>query len=393
MHNLLDMTAFMVVVLDLRVVKGSGGGPDKTIINSPKYLAEHGYQMLCAYMHAPDDTGFPRLREKAELKGTELISILDHGPLDFKVISQLLNICRQHRVTIWHGHDYKSNLLGLILHHVWPMRLVTTVHGWVEKTRRTPLYYWIDRCTLRFYEKVICVSDDLYETCRQYGVPKSRCLLLENGIDVTDFQRRQSVEQAKSALGIPAEQLLIGAVGRLSAEKGFDLLIRSVDSLIKQGHRLNLMIFGEGNEQANLQNLIDESGHNDRIKLMGFRTDLRPCYEAMDLFVLSSLREGLPNVVLEAMAMEVPVLSTSVAGIPRLIQHDVNGYLINSGSMEELTIGLATLLGNTSLRTRYRQTARQTVESKFSFAVRMEKLSRLYDEMMSSSSRLAGALP
>lgn len=380
------------VVLDVRVVKGSGGGPDKTIINSPRYLAGQGYRMLCCYMHAPDDPGFPRLREKAELKGTDLISIPDHGPLDYKVIHRMLKLCREQNVTIWHGHDYKSNLIGLLLYPFWPMRLVTTVHGWVEKTRRTPLYYWIDRCTLRFYEKVICVSDDLYQTCRKYGVPKRRCMLLENGIDVSDFKRRQSVEQAKSALSVPQDHFLIGAVGRLSAEKGFDLLIRSVDVLIKKGQNISLMIFGEGNEQSSLQKQIDESGYNERIQLMGFRTDLRACYEAMDLFVLSSLREGLPNVVLEAMAMNVPVLSTKVAGIPRLIQHDVNGYLIDSGSSELLTSALTILISDASLRDRYRQAGRQTVETKFSFAIRMEMLSRLYDEMMSGSSQMAGAV-
>lgn len=380
----------MTVVLDLRVIKGSGGGPDKTIINSPGYLARKGYRMLCAYMHHPEDPGFPRLREKAALKGTELLSVADHGPFDNKVVSRLLRLCQENKVTIWHGHDYKSNLLGLLLYPIWPMRLVTTVHGWGERSGRAPFYYWVDRCTLRFYEKVICVSDDLYKTCLHYGVPKNRCLLLENGIDITDFQRRQSVEQAKATIGIPEDQLLIGAVGRLSAEKGFDLLIQSVDSLIKQGHNLALMIFGEGNEQHNLQKLIDASGHADRIKLMGFRADLRSCYEAMDLYVLSSLREGLPNVVLEAMAMEVPVLSTKVAGIPRLIQHDVNGFLVDAGSSAALTTAMAMLLDNVSLRERYRFAGRQTVENKFSFAMRMEKLSSLYDEMMCGSSPLAG---
>lgn len=382
----------MTVVLDLRVVKGSGGGPDKTIVNSPPYLAERGYRMLCAYLHDPADPGFPRLCEKAALKGTELISVPDHGPLDFKVIGRLLNLCRQHNVTIWHGHDYKSNLLGLLLYPRWPMRLVTTVHGWVEKTSRTPLYYLIDRGTLRFYEKVICVSEDLYQTCRQYGVPKSRCLLLENGIDVTDFQRRQSARQAKTALGIPHDQFLIGAVGRLSAEKGFDLLIRSVASLLKQGKNLTLMIFGEGKEQTNLQKLIDETDHADCIKLMGFRSDLRPYYEAMDLFVLSSLREGLPNVVLEAMAMEVPIISTKVAGIPRLIQHDVNGCLIDAGSVEAITTAISTIHGDAARCERYRLAGRHTVETKFSFAVRMKMLSHLYDEMMAGSSQMAGAV-
>lgn len=380
------------VILDTRVVKGSGGGPDKTIINSPAYLVPHGYRMLCAYMHAPDDAGYPKLQAKAAQKGVELISIPDHGPFDHKVISRTLALCRKENVTVWHGHDYKSNLLGLILHQMYQMRLVTTVHGWVEKTNRTPLYYWIDRSTLRFYEKVICVSDDLYEMSRQAGVPKSRCVLLENGIDVTDFQRRQTVQNAKVKLGIDPNCFLIGAVGRLSGEKGFDLLIKSIDTLLSQGHpQLQLAIFGEGKEAENLQKQINELGRQDQIKLMGFQTDLRACYEAMDLFVLSSLREGLPNVVLEALAMEVPVVSTRIAGIPKLLTHDLNGYLLDAGSSEALTRAIGTVVSDKQRLVRYRQEGRRTVETRFNFATRMEKLRLLYDELLQKKSFAPGA--
>jgi glycosyltransferase involved in cell wall biosynthesis len=373
----------MIVVLDVRVVKGSGGGPDKTMINSPAYLTPHGYQMHLAYMHSASDTGYPKLQEKAHLKGVELLSIIDEGPFDHRVIQRSLELCRQYQVTIWHGHDYKSNLLGLILHQVYPMRLVTTVHGWVEQTSRTPLYYWIDRSTLRFYEKVICVSDDLYQMSRQAGVPKSRCMLLENGIDVTDFSRRQTVAEAKAKLGIAPDRFLLGAVGRLSGEKGFDLLINSVDHLLSNGYpQLQLAIFGEGKEQASLQALIDARGRQEQIKLMGFRTDLRPCYEAMDLFVLSSLREGLPNVVLEAMAMEAPVISTKVAGIPKLMQHDHNGYLIDAGSSEAITQALKTVLEQPERQERYKKAGRETVQTRFNFATRMDKLRILYDELL-----------
>jgi glycosyltransferase involved in cell wall biosynthesis len=380
------------IILDARVVKGSGGGPDKTIINSPAYLAPHGYRMLCAYMHAPEDAGYPKLQAKAAQKGVELISIPDRGPFDHKVINHTLALCRKEKVTVWHGHDYKSNLLGLIIYPMYPMRLVTTVHGWVEKTNRTPLYYWIDRSTLRFYEKVICVSDDLYEMSRQAGVPKSRCVLLENGIDVTDFQRRQSVLDAKVKLGINPNHFLIGAVGRLSGEKGFDLLIKSIDTLLSQGQsQMQLAIFGEGKEAENLQKQINELGRQDQIKLMGFQTDLRACYEAMDLFVLSSLREGLPNVVLEAMAMEVPVVSTRVAGIPKLLTHDINGYLLDAGSSEALTSAIGTVISDKQRLDRFRHEGRRTVETRFNFAIRMEKLRLLYDELLQKPKAIAGA--
>src|SRR5262249_3426284 len=132
------------VILHTRVVSGSGGGPDKTILNSPRFLAPAGYRTLCAYMHAPGDPGFERLRCRAQMWQAPRLSVADRGPWDWRVFGQLLRICRKERVSVWHGHDYKSDLLGLLLRPFWPMRLVTTVHGWgANPTRRTPLYNWI----------------------------------------------------------------------------------------------------------------------------------------------------------------------------------------------------------------------------------------------------------
>src|SRR5262245_25672385 len=138
------------VVLDTRVVSGSGGGPDKTILNSPRFLTPMGYRMLCAYMHPPGDPGFEQLRREAEPWRAPLLSVHDRGPLDWRVASAMLRICRREKVAVWHGHDYKSNALGLLLRPFWRMKLVTTVHGWVHETRRTPLYYAVDRLSLRY---------------------------------------------------------------------------------------------------------------------------------------------------------------------------------------------------------------------------------------------------
>src|SRR3954468_3699772 len=103
-----------VVVLDARVVTGTGGGPDKTILNSPRFLEGTGYRMLCAYMHAPGDPGFEDLRRRAKHRRARLLSVQDRGALDWRVFTRMLALCRRERVAIWHGHDYKSDLLGLM---------------------------------------------------------------------------------------------------------------------------------------------------------------------------------------------------------------------------------------------------------------------------------------
>lgn len=370
------------VVLDARVVRGSGGGPDKTILNSPRYLSAAGYRMLCAYLHDPADPGFDHLRRKAEGLGAPLVSVADRGPLDLGVVPRLLDVCRRERVRVWHGHDYKTNALGLLLRRFWPMRLVTTLHGWVQRTARTPLYYWLDRLSLRYYEKVLCVSEDLCRACRACGVPGDRCVLLENGIDLETHTRRRTVAEAKARLGVPPDRLLIGAAGRLSAEKGFDLLIRAFDRLLRDGVDVELVILGEGDERASLEALVAGLGRGDRIRLLGYRSDLPEWFEALDVFALSSLREALPNVLLEAMALEAPAVATRIAGVPRLVRDGENGLLIEPGSVDALVSALARLLRDPGLRDRLARAGRHTVETRYSFAARMDRLRVLYDQLL-----------
>jgi glycosyltransferase involved in cell wall biosynthesis len=370
------------VVVDARVVAGSGGGPDKTILNSPRFLSAAGYRMLCAYMHPPGDPGFAHLRSRASALQAPLVSVPDAGPWDCSVIARLLHVCRRERVRIWHGHDYKSNVLGLLLRRFWPMRLVTTLHGWVKQTRRTPLYYKIDELCLPRYETVICVSQDLHDAAVACGVPPERCVLLENGIDLSQYTRKLAQGDAKRRLGVAPDQFVLGAVGRLSPEKGFDCLIRSVHELLRDGLNLALVIAGDGDDGPRLERLIDELGVRGRVRLLGYCADPRIVYEAVDMFVLSSVREGLPNVLLEAMASQVPVIATRIAGIPRLIQDGDNGLLVTAGDAAMLKRTLIRLCGDAVLRTRLGQAGQRTVEQRYSFAVRMRKLVEIYDQLL-----------
>lgn len=372
------------VVLDVRVVTGSGGGPEKTILNSPRFLDSLGYRMVCAYMHPPADPGFEVIRQKAERAAAPLVAVPDRGPWDWRVIRGLLDVCKREKVAVWHGHDYKTNALGLLLKRFWRMRLVTTVHGWVQQTARTPLYYKLDQLCLPRYERVLCVSDDLFEACLRCGVPARNLVLLENAIDGAEYTRRRSPLDAKARLGLPRGGLLVGAAGRLAGEKAFDVLIRSVHRLVGRGIDVNLVIVGEGSERAALERLVRELSLGDRVFLPGWQADVRGYFEAMDVFALSSRREGLPNVVLEAMALEVPVVATRVNGVPRLVQDGRNGFLVEAGDRDGLTTALFGLLTNDGLRDLFRRAGRRTIEGRYSFATRMQRLARIYDELLAS---------
>jgi len=373
------------VVFDTRVVTGSGGGPDKTILNSPRFLTPLGYRMVCGYLHPPHDPGYQQIIDKAARYGAPLVSIADRGPWDWRVVTGLLAACRRERVTVWHGHDYKTNALGLLLKRFHPMRLVTTLHGWVEHTARTPLYFRVDRFCLPRYERVICVSEDLLASARAAGVPARKCVLLENAIDTTEYRRSRPVADAKAALGYPAGSLLVGGVGRLSPEKAFDVLIRCVPALMALSIDIRVIIVGEGGDRARLEALARELNVAERVRLSGWQADVRGTLEALDVFALPSLREGLPNVLLEAMALEVPCVASRIAGIPRLITDGADGLLIPPGDLGGLTAALGSLLADPARRGAIAAAGRATIEARYSFAARMRKLADIYDELLAGS--------
>lgn len=364
------------VILHARGIVGAGGGPEKTIANSPRFLSAGGYDCLCAYMHPPNDPGFSSFKLRAERAGAPILPVTDSGPFDLSLVRTLIHLCREHHVDVWHAHDYKTDVLGLIIRRFWPMKLVTTVHGWVQVTRRTRIYYAIDRRVLRFYDHVIAVSDDLRDECARFGVNSDRLTLVPNGIDTDRYRPGGGPKMRK------ASTLTIGAVGRLAPEKGFDVLIKSVAKLVGQGCQLKLKIAGEGSEGAALHELCSTLGLHKHVDFMGQVEDMQSFYSMLDIFALSSFREGLPNVVLEAMAMGVPVVSTTVAGIPQLIEDQKTGALVQAGSVDELAEAIRHLTASAETRRLLARNARGVVVRDFDFGARMQKVMRIYDRLL-----------
>lgn len=377
-------------VLHTRVVTGTGGGPEKTILNSPRYLRKYGIACACLFMRPPGDTGFATLEKKAAASGAEIIGVDDRGPTDWRVIRDCVRICRERNVTIWHAHDYKSNALGLLVSRFHRMHLVTTAHGWVRFTSRTPLYYKIDRFCMKWYEKVICVSQDLYDRSLEFGVPKNRVHQIDNAIVLEDYAVAPPALKEKAKFGFDSQRILIGAVGRLSEEKGFHHLINAASRLINEGQPVGLIIAGEGHLREQLQQQINELELQDHLRLVGFLADPRELYRAIDFFVLSSLREGLPNVVLEAMASNRAVIATKCNGIPGLVKDGQNGLVIPVDDEDAIYQAVRKCLLTDEVRVQLANAGRSTVEERFCFDGRMKKVVGVYRQLSES---LASRIP
>lgn len=373
----------LTTALEVRVVTGAGGGPEKTILNTPRFLRDYGYETVCAYMHPQGDPGFETLRRRAAMWDAPLVSVPDRGIRDFRVIKRMADLCRERNVRIWHAHDYKSNLLGLMIKPFHSMKLVTTVHGWVNHEGKMPLYTKIDRWCLPKYECVICVSKDLFTECQGLRVRPERLKLIENGIDETQFRRTEDTAGAKARLGLPNDQLVIGAVGRLAEEKGFHFLLSAFSELSTGENNVALAIAGDGTQRTALERQAKALGISDRVHFLGFQEDTLNFYQAIDIFCLSSLREGLPNVLLEALACEVPSVATDLPGVRQIVdQPNYQATIVPPGQSDPLKVALQQLINNKNTREVYALAGRRRISEKFSFKKRMENIARIYGEIL-----------
>jgi glycosyltransferase involved in cell wall biosynthesis len=377
-------------VLHLRVVAGKGGGPEKTILNSPRFLKD-SYQLRLAYIRPAGDQAYD-MPERASRLGVGLCDIPERGPADPRTVRALVREIQEFRPAILHAHDYKTDFLAVLLGRWFHIPVVTTLHGYSVQGGRFAAYYKLDQWALQHMDHVIAVSADLHRwLLEKMRLPPARCSQIDNAIDLEQYRRRCAQVTAKEELGLPSDRLLIGSIGRLAPEKRFDLLIRSAAQLLRHGWPIDLVICGEGAERQQLEQLIADLGCASSVHLLGHRADPLHLYEAMDIFALTSEREGLPNVLLEALAMEVPVVATQVGGVPRLVRHNMNGLLVEARALDAFTAALKRLLKDAGLRTRMGQAGRGIVAEEFSFALRMRKIRLIYDRVLGKGESLCRA--
>ena len=216
-----------------------------------------------------------------------------------------------------------------------------------------------------------------------YGVNKKKVTWVKNAIDAHFFSRVQERGLAfRDRLKIPRDAAVVGAVGRLNAEKDYPNFLDAAKLVLTERSDVYFTIAGKGPLEESLQHRARSMGLADRVRFLGHFHDVREVYEAMDVYVLSSLREGLPNVVLEAMAMEVPLIATRIASVPRVIEDGQNGLLVEPGSAEQLAAAIRRLIEDDGLRERLRQQGRHTTETRYGFRNRMRKVATVFDELL-----------
>jgi glycosyltransferase involved in cell wall biosynthesis len=283
-----------------------------------------------------------------------------------------------------HSHDYKTDLLALLLSYRAGVIPLSTSHGWTgQNARERFVYYPVGKRLLSRFPRVIAVSTDIKEHLVQRGTRADRVTVLLNAIDSDAFRRddqRRAVVRAE--FGCAPDEIVAGAVGRLEPQKRFDLLLAAFAGLSPRHPGLRLVIAGDGSLRDDLIARANALGIAAQCRFLGHRSDIADLHHAFDLFVQSSEYEGTPNAVLEAMAMETPLVATDVGGTRELAIPGKDALIIPSGDVSRLQSAIEdVLLDPAAARTRA-IAARRRVESDLSFETRTRRLEGIYEDLI-----------
>lgn len=377
------MSTRPIRVLELRSVRGTGGGPEKTILFGAAIADRERVHVVVCYIRDERDDVFS-LGQRAQSLGVDYVEVTERHSFDPGVVSRLAKVVKERQIDLVHAHEYKTDLLALWLARRTGVVPLSTAHGWTgQSARERYLYYPVDKWLLSRYPRVVAVSTDIKNELVRYGANPDRVTVILNSIDPSAFRRvpaRESVVRA--ALGLDANAVVVGSVGRVERQKRFDLLIEAMVPLFQRHPAVRLVIVGDGSLLPAIQEQAAALGVADRCTFTGHRADIADLHHAFDLFVQSSEYEGTPNAVLEAMALETPLVATDVGGTRELAFDGVHCLLVPSRDVPALQQAIErAILDPEGARARA-VAARQRIEQDLSFETRTRRLESIYVEMV-----------
>ena len=307
--------------------------------------------------------------EQLRAAGVNARMIAHANPHFLGMVADVAAELRRERADLLACHGYKADVIGWLAARRVGVPIISVSRGWTGHTAKVRAYEALDRRMLRRMDAVVCVSEGQAAKVARAGISPDRIHVIHNSIDPTRFRDGSAAERAilDSFFSITPD-VIIAAVGRLSPEKGFDHLVDAAKLVVREGHRIGIVVIGDGPDRRMLEARVRASDLESQVVFAGFRTDVDQLLPSADILVQSSHTEGLPNVVLEACAAGVPVVATNVGGTNEIIEEDVNGFLVPPGDAPALARRMVDLVNSPTLRQQMGQRGRDAVRAGFSFA-------------------------
>lgn len=349
------------------------GGPERQVLGLARAQADQHRTTFLSFA----ERGLARpFLDRARQDGFEAVELASNFPWVTSAVREVADQLRRLQADVVMTSGYKPDVIGWRAARAVGIPVVGIAHGWTGATLKVRLYEMLDAWAMSWMDAVVAVSEATAERVRRAGVPAARVTVIRNALDATAYDRpnpdaRRMVE---ALFPSPSSSPIVAAVGRLSPEKGFDVLVRAA---ARWPSDIRLVIFGEGPTRPLLEELIRSEKLADRVLLGGFRNDLAAVLPGLDLAVSSSHTEGLPVAVLEAMAAGLPVVATAVGGTPEVVVEGVTGTLVRPNDPAALAERLVWLLNHPQRRA-MGEAGRHRVRDEFTFAAMAQRYEQLF---------------
>ena len=291
---------------------------------------------------------------------------------------KLIFIIREEKTDILHTYMFTANTWGRLAGIICkiPVKIVSerSVDLWKKN-----YHFLIDKILGKFTDKIICVSEEVRNHyLKKTKLPSDKFIVIENGVDLQEIEKIKEKKEIKEEFGIQNDDFVILTGGRLCKEKSIDFFLSIVPELKKQITNLKILIAGEGEEKENLLNITKYLKLEDNVIFTGYRRDILSIIKISDLVVLTSKWEGMPNLILEGMALKKAVISTNVGGCKEIIQNNVNGFLIEYGDKKHLIEKILFLYKNSGEREKMGESGYKIVKEKFDLIVKIKEYEKIY---------------
>jgi glycosyltransferase involved in cell wall biosynthesis len=348
------------------------GGAEMLLLNMLKrYQPKHQIEVVY-FTEGP-------LHEDVTAMGIPVHRISKRGLKDPFAFLRLLGIIRRFKPDVIHTHLTKSDVSGQLMGFLGgvPVRVLSLHNN--DSWRTKPFFSNLMRLIVSPAQKYIAVSEAVRDfTVENSHYPEDKMMVIENGIDLDRFDPAKITPFDRAQWGVDADAPLVAVIGRLQPQKAHTVFLEAAAAVKREMPQARFVIVGDGDLREDLLAKRDELGLQREVIFAGIIRDIPAVLAAVDVLTFSSDWEGLPVALLEGMAMQKPVVSTAVGGVPLVVQDGVNGLLVAPRQPQKLATELLRVLREPELATRLGQAARQTIADKYSAAVMHDRILELY---------------
>lgn len=290
------------------------------------------------------------------------------------------------KIDIIHSHGYKPSVYGFIISKIKSIKIMATCHLWFDlanKPLKTKVLVTLELFFYKWFARVVGVSEPIKDILVEKGVPKTLVSVVPNGVDLDCIDDKALIRKdMRASLGLGDNTFVLINSGRLTKQKAQWVIVEAARILVGKNIDFVALIFGEGELKEQLENQITKYSLNEKVKLLGFCSNINEMLVAADCFVMPSIDEGMPMSLLEAVAAETPIISTHVGDIDKLIIQNVSGLVIPVNDADALADAVISLQENKELGREFSIKAKQKMKRIYSSEAMAIAYSSMYSEIV-----------